>query len=95
MSLTCVPCKLLVHIVCSDIMAYLDEYQLLFRKRHICETQLTTVIKYWVEILDKGEHVDTFILDFEKTFEPRFMNFLKANCLVKALAVRYYRNQPY
>ena len=44
MSLTCVPCKLLEHIVCSNIMAHLDEYQLLsnrqhaFRKRHSCET---------------------------------------------------------
>ena len=49
-SLTCVPCKLLEHIVCSNIMVHLDEYQLLsgrqhaFRKRHSCETQLTTVI---------------------------------------------------
>ena len=49
-SLTCVPCKLLEQIVCSNIMAHLDEYQLLsdrqhaFRKRHGCETQFTTVI---------------------------------------------------
>ena len=27
-SLTCVPCKLLEHIVCSNIMAHLDEYKL-------------------------------------------------------------------
>ena len=53
-------------------MAHLDEYQLLsdrqhaFRKRHSCETQLTTVINNCVKILDKGEQVDTFILDFEK-----------------------------
>ena len=57
-SLTCVPCKLLEHIVCSNIMAYLDEYKLLsdrqhaFRKRHSCETQLTTVINDWAKILD-------------------------------------------
>ena len=44
-SLTCVPCKLLEHIVCSNIMAHLDEHQLLsdkqhaFRKWHSCETQ--------------------------------------------------------
>ena len=49
-SLTCVPCKLLEHIVCSNIMAHLDEYKLLsdrqhaFRKMRSCETQLTTVI---------------------------------------------------
>ena len=74
MSLTCVPCKLLEHIVCSNIMAHLDEYQLLsdrqheFRKKHSCETQLTTVINDWVKILDKGGQVDTFILDFKKAF---------------------------
>ena len=48
-SLTCVPCKLLEHIVCSNIMAHLDEHRLLsekqhaFRKWHSCETQLITV----------------------------------------------------
>ena len=73
-SLTCVPCKLLEHIVCSNTMAHLDEYKLLsdrqhaFRKRHSCETHLTTVINDWVKILDNGGQVDTFILDFEKAF---------------------------
>ena len=48
--LTCVPCKLLEHIVCSNIMSNLDEHKLLsdkqhaFRKWHCCETQLATVI---------------------------------------------------
>ena len=71
-SLTCVSCKLLVHIVCSNIMAHLNEYKLLsdrqhaFRKMHICGTQLTTVINDWAKILDSGGQVDTFILDFEK-----------------------------
>ena len=66
-SLTCAPCKLLEHIVCSNIIAHLDEHRLLldkqhaFRKWHSCETQLTTVI-------DKGQ-VDIFILDFEKAFD--------------------------
>ena len=74
-SLTCVPCKLLEHIVCSNIMAHLDEYQLLsdrqhaFRKRQSCETQLTTVITDWVKILDKRGQVDISILDFEKAFD--------------------------
>ena len=46
----CIPCKLLEHIVCSNIMAHLDEHELLsdrqhaFRKWHSCETQLTTVM---------------------------------------------------
>ena len=56
-------------------MAYLDEYKLLsdrqhaFRKRHSCETQLTTVINDWAKILDNGGQVHTFILDFEKAFD--------------------------
>ena len=73
-SLTCVPCKLLEHIVRSNIMTHLDGYKLLsdrqhaFRKRHSCETQLTTVIIDWVKILDNRGQVNTFILDFEKAF---------------------------
>ena len=49
-SLICVLCKLLEHIVCSNIKAHLDEYNLLsdrqhaFRKGHSCETQLTMVM---------------------------------------------------
>ena len=83
-SLTCVSCKLLEHIVCSNIMAHLDEYQLLsdrqhaFRKRHSCETQLITVINDWVKILIKGGQVDTFILDFEKAFDTTPYEFLKS-----------------
>ena len=44
-SLTFIPCKLLEHIVCSNIMGHLDQYNLLsdkkhaFGKWHSCETQ--------------------------------------------------------
>ena len=33
-SLTCLPCKLLKHIVCSNIMAHLDEYRLPSDRQH-------------------------------------------------------------
>ena len=74
-SLTCVPCKLLEHKVCLNIMAHLDEHRRLsekqhaFRKRHSCETQLITVIDDWAKILDNQGQVDTFILDPEKAFD--------------------------
>ena len=90
-SLTFVPCKLLEHIVCSNIMALLDKHKLLsdkqhaFRKRHSCETQLTTVIYDWAKILDKQGQVDTFILEFEKAFDTPLMNYLKANYLATEL----------
>ena len=83
-SLTCVPCKLLEHIVCLNIMAHLDEYKLLsdrqhaFRKGHSCETQLTTVINIWAKILDNRGQVDTFILDFEKAFDTPLHELLKS-----------------
>ena len=82
-SLTCVPCKLLEHIVCSNIMARLEEHKLLsdrqhaFRKKHSCETQLITVIDDWAKILDKGGQVDTFILDFEEAFDTPPHELLK------------------
>ena len=65
-------------------MAHLDEYKLLsdkqhaFRKRHSCETQLTTVINDWAKILDNGGQVDTFILDFEKAFDTPPHELLKS-----------------
>ena len=74
-SLTCVPCKLLEHIVCSNIMAHLDEHKLVsdrqyaFRKKHSCDTRLITVMNDWATILDKSGQVDSVILDFEKTFD--------------------------
>ena len=83
-SLTCVPCKLLEHIVCSNIMAHLDGCGLLsdrqhaFRKGHSCETQLTTVINDWAKILDNRGQVDTFILDFEKAFDTPPHELLKS-----------------
>ena len=85
-SLTCVPCKLREHIVCLNIMAHQDEYKLLllsdkqhaFRKRHSCETQLTTLINDWAKILDNGGQVDTFILDFENAFDTPPHELLKS-----------------
>ena len=83
-SLTCVPCKLLEHIVCLNIMAHLDEYKLLsdrqhaFRKGYSCETQLTTVINDWAKILGNRGQVDTFILDFEKAFDTSPHELLKS-----------------
>ena len=56
-------------------MTHLDEHKHLsdrqhaFRKKHSCETQLIKFINDWAKILDQDEHVDTFILDFEKAFD--------------------------
>ena len=88
-SLTCVPCKLLEHIVCSNIMAHLDEHKLLsdrqhaFRKRHSCETQLITVIND----CHIGGQVDTFRTSRKLLIHPR-MNYLNASCMGMVLVER-------
>ena len=82
-TLTCIPCKLLEHTVCSNIMAHLDEHKLLsdkqhaFRKWHNCETQLTKVIDDWAKVLDNHGQVVPFILDFEKAFYTHPHELLK------------------
>ena len=86
-SFTCILCKLLEHILYSNIMDHLEKHSLLsdrqhaFSKKNTCETQLVTVINDWAKILDKGGQVDTFLLDFEKAFDTPPINFLHANCL--------------
>ena len=66
-------------------MAHLDEHKRLsdrehaFRKKHSCESQLITVINDWARTLDKGEQVDTYILNFEKAFDTPLMNYLNVN----------------
>ena len=83
-SLTCVPCKLLEHIVCSNMIAHLGEHRHLsdkqhaFRKWHSCEFQLTTVIDDWAKILDNQGQVDTFMLDFEQAIDTPPHELLKS-----------------
>ena len=93
-SLTCVPCKLLEHIVCSNIMAHLDEHKLLsdrqhaFRKMHSCETQLVTVINDWAKswiAADKLTHLSW--TSRKLLIHPR-MNYLNASCMGMVLVER-------
>ena len=74
-SLTCVTCKIMEHIIASHIMTHLDNnnilahYQHGFRSRHSCETQLINTTEEISRHLNNGEQVDAVILDFEKAFD--------------------------
>ena len=74
-SLTCVSCKLLEHILCSQIRGYLDKHGILspyqhgFRKKLSCESQLLVTTHDLLKRLDKHEEVDIAILDFSKAFD--------------------------
>ena len=75
MSLTSIPCKLLEHIIHSNIMCHFDEHNVLnnkqhgFRKGRSCETQLALTVNDLAGILDNKGQVDVIITDFSKAFD--------------------------
>ena len=74
-SLICVTCKLMEHILCSHIRSLLDLHWILsplqhgFRARFSCETQLLTTLHDLFKIRDRGVQLDLAILDFSKAFD--------------------------
>ena len=86
-SLTCITCKILEHIVHSNIMYHLDVNKILievqhgFRKGRSCETQLITTVNDFAHALNEGQQLDTIILDFSKAFDKvdHTKLFLKLN----------------
>ena len=74
-SLTCIPCKILEHIIYSHIYKHLNLYSILsqeqhgFRKYHSCESQLLTTIEHFAVHVDSGAQIDAILLDFSKAFD--------------------------
>ena len=74
-SLTCISCKLLEHIICSHIHKHIDRHGILtafqhgFRARMSCETQLLVTLHDHLSIRDRGIQIDLAILDFSKAFD--------------------------
>ena len=74
-SLTCVSCKVLEHIIFRSIMDHLDNNNILvnfqhgFRALHSCETQLVNTIQDLAKGIDDQEQLDLLILDFSKAFD--------------------------
>ena len=71
-SLTCIPCKLLEHIVVSHIMKYCEKHKILreeqhgFRSVHSCESQLLGFVDEVTEELEGGHQMDLLVKDFSK-----------------------------
>ena len=74
-SLTSVCCKIMEHILYSQIMDHLDNNLILvkfqhgFRSQHSCESQLISTINDLAKNMDKNSQTDLFILDFQKAFD--------------------------
>ena len=74
-SLTSLSCKLLEHVVCTNIMSHLDKFNVLddaqhgFRKRRNCDTQLISTLHDFTNGLKFKEQIDAIFLDFSKAFD--------------------------
>ena len=73
-SLTCTCCKLMEHIVTSNIMRHATENDILyplhgFRSGRSCETQLTGFISDLHNNLQQGRQTDVIVLDMAKAFD--------------------------
>ena len=74
-SLTCVTCKILEHIIYSHTMKHLEQHNVLvdsqhgFRSKRSAETQLVTTIHDIAYALQCNESVHLAILDFYKAFD--------------------------
>ena len=80
-SLTCILCKVLDHIVTSNLSDHFDKHNILydlqhgFRQRRSCETQLIQLVDELSVNLTKGQQTDLVLLDFSKAFDK--VNHLK------------------
>ena len=74
-SLTAVCCKVMEHILHSQVMQHLDHHNILsdsqhgFRKKRSCESQLILTIQDLASSLEDGEQIDAVLLDFSKAFD--------------------------
>lgn len=80
-SLTCILCKVMEHIVASNLAQHLNRHDILyelqhgFRGKRSCETQLIELVEELGRRLSCGRQVDLVLLDFSKAFDK--VNHLK------------------
>ena len=74
-SLTCICCKVMEHIVTANIMSHADGHKILyplqhgFRKGLSCETQLIEFVDDVTLGMESGKQVDCVVMDFSKAFD--------------------------
>ena len=74
-SLTCILCKVLEHILASNIVKHLNGQGILydlqhnFREKRSCETQLIMLIEDLARSASVGKQTDIILLDFSKAFD--------------------------
>ena len=74
-SLTSVCCKVMEHVIHTNIMSHFEHYDILsdkqhgFRRNHSCESQLILTTYDLSKTLDKRLQSDVIIMDFHKAFD--------------------------
>ena len=74
-SLTCICCKILEHIIYSSITKHLQHHEVLcdnqhgFCQKRSCESQLITTINDLAKCLNEKGQCDVLLLDFRKAFD--------------------------
>ena len=74
-SLTSLSCKLLEHVVHSNIINFLEKFNVLddaqhgFRKKRSCISQLIVTLNDFANCLKNKEQIDAILLDFSKAFD--------------------------
>ena len=80
-SLTCLLCKTMEHIVASNLCKHLNLNNILydlshgFREKRLCKTQLIQLVEDLARNLTSGKQSDLILLDFSKAFDE--VNHLK------------------
>jgi len=74
-SLTCICCKLLEHIIYSSVSTHWEANNVIREEQHgfqqgkSCKLQLIYTINDFANTLNKGEGIDALFLDFSKAFD--------------------------
>lgn len=74
-SLTCIMCKLMEHIIASNLTRHFNKNNILydlqhgFREKRSCETQLIQLVEDIGRQLTQGNQTDLVLLDFSKAFD--------------------------
>ena len=72
---TCILCKVMEHIIASNVVKHLDSNGLMydlqhgFRERRSCETQLVSIIEDLASKSSQGKQTDLILIDFSKAFD--------------------------
>ena len=74
-SLTCILCKIMEHVIASNIMDHLEQNKILydlqhgFRSSRSCETQLISFIQELAKNNNSNIQTDVIVMDFAKAFD--------------------------